>query len=90
MNEQTENITRVRETIAPHIVNFIKEHEGREFHNADLQKYVSEHVNGFVSPESPGRILRDLRANGKIDYKLVSRSQSLYRATAVGEQGKLF
>lgn len=90
MTEQADNIARVRQTIAPHIIAFIKEHEGKEFHNADLQKYVAEHVNGFVSPESPGRILRDLRERKVIDYELVSRPKSLYRAIALGEQGKLF
>lgn len=90
MNEQTENLTRVRDSIAPHIINFIKERSGREFHGADLQQYVAEHVNGFVAPGSPDRILRDLRKRGVVSYELLSRSQSLYRAVPLGEQGKLF
>jgi len=88
MTEQTENIIRVRDSIAPHIIQFIREHNGKEFHGADLQQYVASHVNGFVAPGSPDRILRDLRKRGIVDYELVSRSQSLYRAG--GEQGKLF
>jgi hypothetical protein len=89
MNEQAENITRVRDSIAPHIIRFINERSGQEFRGADLQQYVAAHVNGFVAPGSPDRILRDLRKRGVVDYELVSRSQSLYRAKLSGEQGKL-
>lgn len=90
MTEQTENLTRVRDSIAPHIIRFIREHSGQEFHGADLQQYVASHVNGFVAPGSPDRILRDLRKRKVVNYELVSRSRSLYRAVPIGEQGKLF
>jgi DNA-binding PadR family transcriptional regulator len=90
MSEQTENLGRVRDSIAPHIIRFIRERAGREFHGADLQQYVASQVNGFIAPGSPDRILRDLRKRGVVDYELLSRSRSLYRAVPLGEQGSLF
>ena len=90
MTEQTENLGRVRDSIAPHIIRFIRERSGQEFRGCELQQYVAYHCSGFVAPGSPDRILRDLRKRGVVDYELLSRSRSLYRAVPLGEQGSLF
>lgn len=36
-----------------------------------------------IAPDSPGRILRDLRQKGLIDYEVVNRRASLYRLTRI-------
>lgn len=87
--EQTENIARVRQAIATHIVKFIDGHLHKEFHVDELRRYVSDHVAGYIAPASPDRILRDLRQKGAVNYEVVSRSRSLYKALPVGQM-KLF
>ena len=50
-----------------------------EFHLAELDRAVWSRV-GDIAPGSVSRIMRDLRQKGRINYELVSRSKSLYRA----------
>lgn len=76
-SEQTQNITRVNQRIASHIIAFMRTHE--EFHGDDLRAYVTANV-GHVAPGSPDRILRDLRQRGIVRYEIISRSKSLYRS----------
>lgn len=54
-----------------------------EFRMAELQGYVLQHTG--VAPDSPGRILRDLRQRGLIDYRVVNRRASLYQLLGVQE-----
>lgn len=90
MNDQTSNLTRVSEAIAAHVTAFIASHIGKEFHVESLRRFVFEHTEGYVAPASPDRILRDLRQKGRVNYEVVSRSKSLYRALPVSGHGKLF
>lgn len=78
-----EDIERVSTAIARHVTDFVRSH--RDFHGEELRQYVFDHVDGYVSPGSPDRILRDLRQKGVISYQLVSRSRSLYRSLGQGE-----
>ena len=69
---------RVRSLIGPLIMDFSKQRAGRKFHVEDLRRYV----RGFfpdIAPDSPGRILRDLRQCGKLYYVVINRRQSLYQ-----------
>ena len=86
MTDHKSNLKRVSESIAPLIVSFIDERLGQEFHGEELLKYVSDRVP--VAPDSPGRILRELRRKNTINYKVESRSQSRYRALPI--RGRLF
>lgn len=88
MNEQTVQINRVRDQIAKHIVTFIDDHLGQEFFVDELRRYVAGKVP--VAPASPDRVLRDLRARGTVNYIVISRSKSLYRALPVKGQLELF
>ena len=80
MNEQRENIERVTDAIANHVTAFLNARLNQEFHVEDLRRYVYENVKGYVAPASPDRILRDLRQRKQVNYEVVSRSKSLYRA----------
>jgi hypothetical protein len=43
----------------------------------DLRKYVSQ--RGYrIAPDSSGRILRNLRQTGELNYRVINRSKSLY------------
>jgi hypothetical protein len=79
--EQQANIERVNERIGAAVLDFCKECAQTDhglFYMEDLRKYVSERVGGYIAPDSPGRILRLLREQGKLDYTVLSRAESLY------------
>ncbi len=75
-SEQTQQLRRVREAIATHVIKFIDTRAGKEFFNADLHNYVSEKMP--IAPGSADRILRDLKSKGVVRYELRDRSKSLY------------
>ncbi len=74
---QQANLSRVRSVIAPLILEFCKSRGvGTQFHMEELTRFVR---SAFPSaPDSAGRILRDLRQEGELNYKVVNRRQSLY------------
>lgn len=76
MTTHAENHDRVKQAIRQPIIAFCNAHAGRRFHMDDLTRYVRSHVP--TAPDSAGRILRALRQEGVIDYRLVSRSASEY------------
>ncbi len=65
---------RVRSRIEALIREFCREND--TFHMEDLTLYVQARMK--VAPDSPGRILRQLRQQG-LKVELVSRRGSLYR-----------
>ena len=83
--EQDQQLSRVRDRIAPIVLAFCHECMTGEFDGrfflADLVTYVMHRAQ--VSPESPSRILRHLAAIGRISYTVLSRSESLYQLHAV-------
>lgn len=81
--EQPRQLARVSERIAGIVCEFFaKRGIGRTFFNADLLAYVQ--AREACAPDSAGRIMRDLRAKGRINYVVVSRADSLYQITGVG------
>ncbi|KKL51677.1 hypothetical protein LCGC14_2293130 [marine sediment metagenome] len=64
-----------------------------EFYMEELRGYVERRVRGTMAPDSPGRILRQLRQQRQLNYRVISRSKSLYRVVPVerpAEQAELF
>lgn len=82
MTTHAEEHDRVKLAIRKHILAFADAHMGCRFHMTDLTAYVRRQVP--TAPDSAGRILRALRQDGVIDYRLVSRRDSEYEITAVG------
>jgi len=82
--EQQENIERVNERIGGAVLAFMRQTRGRQFFADDLRRYVRVAV-GEVAPGSPDRILRMLRQARRLDYRVVSRSLSLYEALWVDQ-----
>ena len=77
------HLDRVSEEIRGYILDFLRDVRTRaipEFHMQELTEYV--HARVTVAPDSPGRILRDLRQRGVVAYSVVARASSRYR---VGE-----
>ena len=88
---------RVRSRIGKLILEFCHFQFGTfadaEFYMEDLRGYVEKRVQGAIAPDSPGRILRQLRQQRQLNYKVISRSKSLYRVVPVerpAEQAELF
>ncbi len=82
--EQASQIARVSQRISAAILEFIDTHNA-SFHANDLRVFVCTRV-GHTAPGSADRILRNLRQRRVIDYTVISRSQSLYRASVVPQQ----
>ena len=69
---------RVYGRIAPLILRFYREHTGETFHMEQLRGYVFARTSD-IAPDSPGRILRELRLENRLNYVVISRSESLYQ-----------
>lgn len=82
MNDNKQFLNIVGDRIGRAVVEFCTRHQGHEWHADDLRRYVDFRV-GVVAPGSADRILRSLRAKGKVVYECVSRSKSLYRVISV-------
>jgi PD-(D/E)XK nuclease superfamily len=77
-DDQRENLERVYRAIAAAIMEFYHAGPTRSFHVEELRLYVRERV-ALIAPDSPGRILRQLRLDGSLDYVVLNRRQSLYQ-----------
>lgn len=80
MTTHAEEHDRVKQAIRKHIIAFAKAHTGRRFHMEELTRYVRQQVP--TAPDSAGRILRALRQDGVIAYRLISRHDSEYEIVA--------
>lgn len=69
---------RVYSRIAPLILAYRDAHAGQAFHAEDLRQFVLTR-EPTIAPDSPGRILRELRLQQKLDYEVINRRQSLYQ-----------
>ena len=81
-NDEPGERSRVYSRIAPLILSFARAHAGQSFHAEDLRQYVLA-LDPGIAPDSPGRILRLLRQEGKLYYVVIDRRASLYQFRAV-------
>jgi hypothetical protein len=82
---QAAHLDRVQSKIAAAVLAFCRMRlatPSREFTMGELVYYVGYQVEN-VAPDSPSRILRQLRREGAVGYVVVNRRQSLYRVTGV-------
>lgn len=80
--EQSAQIERVTDRIGFLVFEFCANTgAGRRFRMEELTAFVAARAQ--VAPDSPGRILRQLRRAGHVDYHVVNRAESLYELTAV-------
>lgn len=83
--EQPRQIARVSERISGLVREFFAaKGVGRTFFNAELLAFVQ--AREACAPDSAARIMRMERAKGRINYVVVSRSDSLYQVTGVGNE----
>jgi hypothetical protein len=72
---QEEELGLVHDHIAGAVLRFCAAVD--TFHLHELEEFVAAEVPN-ITPGSPGRILRDLRRNGQVAYRVLSRTDSLY------------
>jgi len=82
MSTQAEELARVYKQIAGVILDFAQAHPQGVFHVEDLRLYVLDRFP-TIAPDSPGRILRQMRQDGVINYVVINRRQSLYQFRTV-------
>lgn len=80
-SEQARHLARVEGRIAALVIEFCAGRVGEEFHLSDLTGFVSSRAQ--VAPDSPRRILGQLRRAGVVDVELLDRGGSLYRVQGV-------
>jgi hypothetical protein len=81
VNEQQQQLLRVRSSLADLIVAFWTRKlaaPSPDFYADELRRAIAVGVKS--APASADRVLRDLRQAKRINYTVVSRSRSLYRA----------
>lgn len=78
-NDQTREIWRVNKRLQALIEEFLYSVKGigKNFHMTELTKFVSSREP--CAPDSPGRILRNMRKKGLCAYEVIDRADSLYR-----------
>lgn len=81
---QSANLTRVSANISDIVWRFClrRWRLHAPFNMTDLVAHVTA-MMPFIAPDSPSRILRELRRQGRVDYVVVNRAASLYRVVAV-------
>jgi hypothetical protein len=75
------DLQRIYSNIAECVLAFCRTRVGGTFHMWELVEHVGRYEPS--SPDSPSRILRELRLRGRVHYELVSRADSLYRVISV-------
>lgn len=92
MEDHASNLERVSARIACVVVKFWHARSASaepEFHAHELVADVLRVAPG-TAPDSPSRILRLLKRERRINYELVSRRKSLYRALPLERQLGMF
>ena len=81
--EQKRQLKRVKRRIGDIVLDFCHQHLGKQFRMIDLEMYVQQEK--MTTPGSAGRILRELKREGVIDYIQLDRGNSLYYLKKVEE-----
>lgn len=83
VSDNSEHLARVASSIGETVIAFVRGiGAGGRFYASALRDYVTDR-HPCIAPESPGRILRELKRRGDVHYELVSRAESLYEVVRV-------
>lgn len=85
------NTKTLAPTAAVAVLEFVTQRlnsEDRTFTSDQLRWYVQNNMVGKASPSTTDRVLRALRAKGKLDYTVENRGLSLYKAQPLGTTSK--
>jgi hypothetical protein len=76
-SEHQQHMDRIGERQCKWIHHYADTVGNDDWHMQDMTDYVLARVKS--APDSPGRMLRDMRRRGELNYECVSRAKSLYR-----------
>lgn len=82
--EQEKQLVRVTGRIRSTIEAFVRERQAMKgadallFTMVELHEYVAKHITWGVAPGSTDRILRLLRREGEVSYRVIDRRASIY------------
>ena len=80
-DSQPEHLERVTSRIGKTILAWFRlirsSRVGCTFHMDEMVGYVQSEI-GHVAPNSPARVMQDMRKKGQLNYRVVSRKESLY------------
>ncbi len=83
--QQSAELARVSSKLEPLVLAFFaSKKSGDEFHINELTRFVWR-INPLIAADSPRRVMRELKMDGKLNYELISRSASLYKVAAMPE-----
>jgi hypothetical protein len=96
MGEQKQNLERVSAKISAVILGYFDGLLKRsavqnfcpQFHMDDLAAFVQVRMEGQginIAPDSTSRIMRNMRQRGLLNYKVISRGESLYQVLGVAD-----
>lgn len=74
--DQPRELRRVKKDIAIYVMEFSREQVGHLFHIQEMESYISRFKR--IAPGSGARILRKLRDEGYIEYRVINRRESAY------------
>lgn len=81
-----ESLHRVRSAISARVLAFFAARQpGDRFHIGDLTQFVQA-AHTTIAPDSPRRIMSELKTDGLLNYNLISRSASLYEVAEIPAQ----
>ena len=83
---QQEQLNLVKNNIGDLVLEFVQQRSDRRFYMRELHDFIF--VRTQTAPASPDRILRQLRREGKINYKVLDRRASCYLLIEGTYQGK--
>ncbi len=84
MNETTNYPTAAEAILAFWKARMVFPGESSVFTADQLRFFVNNNLRKAVSPSTADRVLRNLRAQKKLDYIVLNRGRSLYRAMSIG------
>lgn len=78
---QPRELRRVRREIALYVMDFSRERIGQVFHIQEMESYINKFKR--IAPGSGARILRKLRDEGLIEYRVINRRASAYTISRI-------
>ena len=80
-SEQAQNLARVEGRLAEAILDWARIHEHQDFHLSTFTAAIMQAT--LCAPDSPRRILLQLRDSGQVEVECVDRAKSAYRLGSV-------
>lgn len=76
--------------IMGHVLRFMNQFRpGDIVHSIEIYHYVKRNMNGKRLDDTPGRYLRELRKQGKLNYTCVHKQKGKFKIIPIGDSHSL-